>query len=126
MPTDGFDQLEYIINEIKTNPTSRRILMCYWNPCDLKEVALPPCHFACQFYVRGHYLDCMFSMRSTDVALGLPFNIASYATLCMIIAKKCGLEPGHLIYSGGDVHLYKNHIESIHQQLFRHARPQRD
>jgi len=144
-PTDGFDQLEYVVNEIKTNPDSRRILMCYWNPCDLDKVALPPCHFSCQFYVRkGHdslfksdvkniyksralrgytHLDCMFTMRSTDVALGLPFNIASYAALTHIIAKKCGLEPGHLIYSGGDVHLYKNHIESIKLQLLRHARP---
>lgn len=124
IPTDGFDQLEYIVNEIKTNPNSRRMLMCYWNPCDLDKVALPPCHFACQFYVRHKkYLDCMFTMRSTDVALGLPFNIASYAALTYIIAKKCGLEPGHLVYSGGDVHLYKNHIESIQSQLYRHARP---
>ena len=123
MPNDGFDQLEYVVNEIKTNPDSRRILMCYWNPCDLDKVALPPCHFACQFYVRHGQLDCMFSMRSTDVALGLPFNIASYAALTMIIAKKCGLEPGHLIYSGGDVHLYKNHVESINLQLHRYARP---
>lgn len=122
-PTDGFDQLEYVVNEIKNNPSSRRILMCYWNPCDLKEVALPPCHYACQFYVRGKFLDCMFTMRSTDVALGLPFNIASYAALTHIIAKKSGLEPGHLIYSGGDVHLYKNHIESIQNQLLRQARP---
>ena len=122
-PTDGFDQLEYVVNEIKTNPNSRRILMCYWNPCDLDKVALPPCHFACQFYVRQGKLDCMFTMRSTDVALGLPFNIASYAALTHIIAKKCGLEPGHLIYSGGDVHLYKNHVESIQLQLLRHARP---
>lgn len=122
-PFGGFDQLQYVIDEIIANPTSRRILMCYWNPCDLNRVALPPCHYACQFYVREKYLDCMFSMRSTDVALGLPFNIASYAILCMIIAKKCGLEPGHLIYSGGDVHLYKNHIEPIKSQLHRQARP---
>lgn len=124
IPKDGFDQLMYVINEIKTNPESRRILMCYWNPCDFKEVALPPCHFACQFYVRGgKYLDCMFSMRSTDVALGLPFNIASYAALTMIIAKKTQLLPGHLIYTGGDVHLYKPHVDSIKQLISRKNRP---
>lgn len=124
IPEDGFDQLQYIINEIKTNPCSRRILMCYWNPCDLDKVALPPCHYACQFYVRrGKFLDCMFSMRSTDVALGLPFNIASYAILTMIIAKKCNLEAGHLLYNGGDVHLYKTHVDSIKQQLTRSIRP---
>jgi thymidylate synthase len=123
-PQDGFDQLQYVIDEIKTNKNSRRILMCYWNPCDLDKVALPPCHFACQFYVRqDKYLDCMFSMRSTDVALGLPFNIASYAALLMIIAKKTQFAPGHLIYTGGDVHIYKTHVDSIKQLLTRNNRP---
>lgn len=123
-PEGGFDQLEYVISEIKSNRYSRRILMCYWNPCDLDKVALPPCHFACQFYVRqDKYLDSMFSMRSTDVALGLPFNIASYAALVMIIAKKTQLLPGHLIYTGGDVHIYKTHVDSIKQLLTRENRP---
>lgn len=122
-PKDGFDQLEYVINEIKTNPDSRRILMCYWNPCDFDEVALPPCHYSCQFYVRDDkYLDCLFNMRSTDVALGLPFNIASYAAFTHIIAKKCDLEPGQLVYNGGDVHIYKNHVEGITTQLTRTAK----
>ena len=123
-PKDGFDQLAYVIDEIKTNRLSRRILMCYWNPCDLDKVALPPCHFACQFYVRqDRYLDCMFSMRSTDVALGLPFNIASYATLTLIIAKKTQLLPGQLIYTGGDVHIYQTHVDSMQQLLTRENRP---
>ena len=119
-PTDGFDQLQYVINEIKTNPDSRRILMCYWNSNDLNKTALPPCHYSCQFYVRQKkYLDCLFNMRSTDVALGLPFNIASYATLVHILAKKCDLEPGMLVYNGGDVHIYKTHVESIKTQFSR-------
>lgn len=125
-PRDGFDQIHYIINEIKTNPTSRRILMCTWNPCDLDKAALPPCHYACQFYVsENRYLNCMFSMRSTDVALGLPFNMASYAALTMIIAKKCGLEYGHLVFSGGDVHIYRSNIDGIRTQMTRYnlARP---
>ena len=94
--------------------------MCYWNSNDLNKTALPPCHYSCQFYVRQKkYLDCLFNMRSTDVALGLPFNIASYATLVHILAKKCDLEPGMLVYNGGDVHIYKTHVESIKTQFSR-------
>lgn len=120
VPVGGFDQLDYMINEIKTNRASRRIMMCYWNPCDFRKVALPPCHYACQFYVRDNqYLDCMFSMRSTDVALGLPFNVASYAVLTMIVAKRTALEPGHLVYTGGDVHMYTSHVDTMQEILQR-------
>lgn len=121
----GFDQLNYIINEINTNRFSRRILMCYWNPGDLNETALPPCHFSCQFYVHtDNTLDCNFTMRSTDCGLGLPFNIASYAIFTYIIAIKCNLKPGKLVYTGGDVHIYKNHITELSKQLDRYIRPE--
>ncbi len=121
----GFDQLQYVLNEIKTNPSSRRILMCYWNPCDLDKTALPPCHFSCQFYVHTNkQLDCHFTMRSTDCGLGLPFNIVSYAVLTYIIAKKCDLQPGKLVYTGGDVHVYKNHVEKLLEQFQRTCRPE--
>lgn len=121
----GFDQLQYIIDEIKNNPSSRRILMCYWNPCDLEQTALPPCHYSCQFYVHNDKkLDCHFTMRSTDCGLGLPFNIASYSILTYIIAMKCGLTPGKLVYTGGDVHIYKNHIKVLSEQLKRESRPE--
>jgi dihydrofolate reductase/thymidylate synthase len=121
----GFDQLQYVIDEIKNNPSSRRILMSYWNPCDLDKTALPPCHYSCQFYVHNNKeLDCHFTMRSTDCGLGLPFNIASYAVFTYIIAMKCGLTPGKLVYTGGDVHIYKNHIKRLYDQLKRVSRPE--
>jgi dihydrofolate reductase/thymidylate synthase len=121
----GFDQLKYVINELKTNKYSRRILMCYWNPNDLNETALPPCHYSCQFYVHDDdTLDCHFTMRSTDCGLGLPFNIVSYAIFTYIIAMKCNLKPGKLIYTGGDVHVYKNHIKDLLVQLDRDIRPE--
>lgn len=124
---DGFDQLEYVINELKTNPFSRRIMMSYWNPPDFKKTALLPCHFSCQFYVterdKKRYLSCMFNMRSNDMFLGNPFNIFSYAVLTYIIAKRCDMLPDRLIYSVGDMHIYKNHMEQIHQQLSREIRP---
>ena len=121
----GFDQLQYIIDEIKTNRYSRRILMCYWNPCDLDKTALPPCHFSCQFYVHTNdKLDCHFTMRSTDCGLGLPFNIASYAIFTYIIALQCNLNPGKLIYTGGDVHIYSNHIKGLLTQFEKTPRPE--
>lgn len=121
----GFDQLKYVINELQTNKYSRRILMCYWNPNDLNETALPPCHYSCQFYVHNDdTLDCHFTMRSTDCGLGLPFNVASYAIFTYIIAIKCNLKPGKLIYTGGDVHVYKNHIKDLLGQLDREIRPE--
>lgn len=122
----GFDQLEYIVNELKTNPYSRRILMSYWNPPDFKETALLPCHFSCQFYVEEHsnqkYLNCLFNMRSNDMFLGNPFNIFSYAVFTYILAIKCDMTPGKLIYSVGDAHIYKNHIAQMKTQLLRRPR----
>lgn len=124
---DGFDQLEYIIHELKTNPFSRRIMMSYWNPPDFKKTALLPCHFSCQFYVtekaNNKYLSCMFNMRSNDMFLGNPFNIFSYAVLTYIIAKRCDMIPDRLIYNVGDMHIYKNHLEQIGKQLTRDVRP---
>lgn len=124
----GFDQLNYVLNELKTNPFSRRIMMCYWNPPDFDKTALLPCHFSCQFYVdvnyKGeHILNCHFNMRSNDVFLGLPFNIFSYTVLTYIMAIKCDMKPGKLLYTGGDVHIYKNHVAQVESQLLRNPRP---
>lgn len=119
----GIDQLEWVVNELKTNPWSRRIVMSCWNPSDFDKMALLPCHYTVQFYVREHehtrYLDCCFNMRSTDVGLGLPFNIASYAALTYILAIKTDMKPGELVYCGGDVHIYKTHIEALTDQTNR-------
>lgn len=123
----GFDQLEYIVNTIKTDPFSRRILMCYWNPPDFDKTSLLPCHFSCQFYVRNtknvNYLDCHFTMRSNDLFLGNPFNIFSYTVLTYIIALKCDMKPGKLVFTGGDVHIYNNHVEQVRLQMSRQMRP---
>lgn len=113
------DQIKDIINQIKFSPDSRRHLVLAWNPAEIDNMALPPCHYSFQFYVANNKLSCLFNMRSTDVFLGLPFNIASYATLTMMIAQICDLELGELIYSGGDVHIYKNHLEQVKLQLTR-------
>lgn len=122
----GFDQLKYIENELKTNPYSRRILMCYWNPPDFKKTALLPCHYSCQFYVEksgsDNILNCLFNMRSNDIFLGHPFNIASYAILTYILALRCNMVPGKIIYTGGDVHIYKNHFSQIFKQMSRTPR----
>ena len=95
--------------------------MSFWNPSDIKETALPPCHYAVQFFVEEEnnqkYLSCKFNMRSTDCFLGLPFNLFSYTVLTYILAAKCGMKPRKLIYSGGDVHIYNNHISQVKQQL---------
>lgn len=124
----GFDQLQYIIDELKSDPYSRRALMCYWNPSDMHKMAIPACHFSCQFYVEDDLsntrrLHCHFTMRSTDVFLGLPFNIVSYSVLTYIIALKCGFKPGSVVYTGGDVHLYRSHLEQVYQQVGRQAHP---
>ncbi|KIL75061.1 thymidylate synthase [Bacillus badius] len=118
-----YDQIQYIIDEIKRNPDSRRLLCNAWSASELKNQQLPPCHYAFQFYVAEGKLSCMFNMRSNDVFLGLPFNIASYALLTHLIAHECGLEVGELIYTGADVHIYSNHIEQVEKQLQREPRP---
>ncbi|MDT8858672.1 thymidylate synthase [Alkalihalobacillus sp. MEB130] len=117
-----YDQIQYIINEIKRNPDSRRLLCNAWSASDLENQQLPPCHYAFQFYVVDGKLSCMFNMRSNDVFLGLPFNIASYALLTHLIAHECNLEVGELIYTGADVHIYSNHVEQINTQLKREPR----
>jgi dihydrofolate reductase/thymidylate synthase len=120
----GFDQLNYVVNELKNNPYSRRILMCYWNPPDMSKMVLAPCHYSCQFYVdNSKSLNCHFTMRSNDMFLGCPFNIFSYAVLTYIIAIKCDLKPGKLIYTVGDAHIYTNHIEQMREQITRTPRP---
>jgi thymidylate synthase len=117
-----YDQILYIIEEIKRNPDSRRLLCNAWSASELENQQLPPCHYAFQFYVNEGKLSCMFNMRSNDVFLGLPFNIASYALLTHLIAHECKLEVGELIYTGADVHIYSNHIEQIKTQLQRKPR----
>ena len=116
------DQLADVIEEIKNNPNSRRLLVSAWNPAQIDDMCLPPCHYAFQFYVADGKLNCMFNMRSTDSFLGLPFNIASYALLTHMVAHVCELEVGELIYTGADVHIYLNHIEQVKEQLTREPR----
>ncbi len=117
------DQLQNAINEIKHNPDSRRIIVCAWNPSDVDKMALPPCHTLYQFYVQNGTLSCQLYQRSADMFLGVPFNIASYALLTMIVAKDCDLIPKDFVWSGGDTHIYKNHFEQVKLQLTREPRP---
>ena len=113
------DQIAQVIEQIKSNPDSRRHLVSAWNVADLDSMALPPCHYTFQFYVSEGKLSCMFNMRSIDTLLGLPFNIASYALLTMMIAQVCDLEPGEVIFTGGDTHIYLNHLEQVNELLSR-------
>ena len=118
----GFDQIAWVINEIKTNPNSRRLIVSGWNPSEANQVALPPCHTMFQFHVNEGKLSCQLYQRSADTFLGVPFNIASYALLTHIIALECGLTVGDFIWTGGCVHLYKNHFEQAKLQLTRSPR----
>lgn len=117
------DQLAQVVAALKCDPNSRRLLVSAWNVADLGRMRLPPCHYAFQFYVACGKLSCMFHMRSVDVFLGLPFNLASYALLTHMIAHQVGLEVGELIWTGGDVHLYRNHLEQAKTQLQRDPYP---
>jgi len=117
------DQITDVINQIKKNPDSRRLIVSAWNVADLPEMALMPCHVLFQFYVANNKLSCQLYQRSADVFLGVPFNIASYALLTMMVAQVCGLEYGEFIHSFGDVHLYNNHIEQAKLQLTREPYP---
>jgi len=119
----GVDQLQKVIDTIKTNPEDRRIIMCAWNPKDLPLMALPPCHALCQFYVCDGELSCQLYQRSGDMGLGVPFNIASYALLTYMIAHITGLKPGDFVHTLGDAHVYINHIEPLKTQLQREIRP---
>lgn len=116
------DQLAKVINEIKNNPNSRRLIVNAWNPTLIDQMALPPCHALFQFYVCDNKLSCMLYQRSADVFLGVPFNIASYSLLTMMIADICGLELGEFIHTIGDAHIYLNHIEQVNLQLSRTPR----
>ena len=113
------DQISQIINTIKNNPDSRRIIVSAWNVADIEEMALPPCHAFFQFYVADGKLSCQLYQRSADIFLGVPFNIASYALLTMMVAQVCGLEYGDFIHTLGDAHLYNNHIDQARLQLSR-------
>jgi thymidylate synthase len=117
------DQIEYVVNQIKTNPNSRRMIVSAWNVAEVNKMALPPCHILFQFYVCDGKLSLQLYQRSADTFLGLPFNIASYALLCMMIAQVTGLEPGEFIHTTGDTHLYLNHLEQARLQLTREPRP---
>jgi thymidylate synthase len=117
------DQIEDLITQIKKNPDSRRLIVSAWNVADLPGMALMPCHALFQFYVAEGKLSCQLYQRSADVFLGVPFNIASYALLTMMIAQVCGLQPGEFIHTFGDVHIYNNHLEQVHTQLSRKPYP---
>ncbi|XP_041886188.1 thymidylate synthase [Corvus kubaryi] len=119
----GVDQLQKVIETIKTNPDDRRIIMCAWNPKDISLMALPPCHALCQFYVLNGELSCQLYQRSGDMGLGVPFNIASYSLLTYMIAHVTGLKPGEFIHTLGDAHIYLNHVEPLKVQLQREPRP---
>jgi thymidylate synthase len=117
------DQITQVVNTIKKNPDSRRIIVSAWNVAEVEHMALPPCHSLFQFYVAEGKLSCQLYQRSADIFLGVPFNIASYALLTMMVAQVCDLQPGDFIHTFGDAHLYNNHIEQANLQLSREPRP---
>ncbi len=120
---DGVDQLGQVLRDIRTNPASRRLLVSGWNPKEATQVALPPCHTLFQFHVQDGEVSCHLYQRSADLFLGVPFNIASYALLTLMVAQVTGNRPGDFVHSFGDVHLYSNHIEQAQLQLSRDVRP---
>lgn len=117
------DQISQVIDTLKKNPDSRRIIVCAWNVADVEKMALPPCHALFQFYVSENKLSCQLYQRSADLFLGVPFNIASYALLTMMVAQVCDLELGEFIHTFGDVHIYLNHLEQVDLQLSRTPLP---
>ena len=119
----SIDQLSQVIETIRNNPASRRMIVCAWNPSDVDKMALPPCHCFFQFYVAEGRLSCQLYQRSADTFLGVPFNIASYALLTMMIAQVCGLQPGEFVHTTGDTHIYLNHFDQVREQLSREPRP---
>jgi thymidylate synthase len=116
------DQLKEVLKQLKSSPDSRRIIVSAWNVGELSEMALMPCHAFFQFYVADNKLSCQLYQRSADVFLGVPFNIASYALLTMMIAQECGLDLGDFVWTGGDTHIYSNHLEQVNLQLSRTPR----
>lgn len=124
-PAEGgqtIDQLSNVIDQIRRNPDSRRLMVTAWNPAEVDKMALPPCHSMFQFYVAEGKLSCQLYQRSGDVFLGVPFNIASYALLTMMVAQVCGLKPGTFVHTLGDAHIYTNHFEQVDTQLAREPR----
>ena len=119
----GIDQIATVIEQIKKNPDSRRLIVSAWNVADIDSMALPPCHALFQFYVSDGELSCQLYQRSADIFLGVPFNIASYALLTLMVAQVCGLKPGDFVHTFGDLHLYANHVEQAKLQLSRGPRP---
>ena len=120
---NSVDQIAHLINEIKSNPTSRRLIVSAWNVGDLKKMNLPPCHLLFQFYVNEGKLSCQLYQRSADIFLGVPFNIASYALLTLMVAQVTGLKPGDFVHTFGDAHIYNNHFEQVKTQLSRNPYP---
>lgn len=116
---EGIDQLQECIDKIKSNPEDRRIVLTAWNPSDISLMALPPCHMFCQFYVANGELSCQMYQRSADLGLGVPFNIASYALLTVMMAQVCNLAPGDFVHSIGDAHVYLNHVDALKEQIQR-------
>jgi thymidylate synthase len=125
-PTPGgghIDQITQVIKQIRSNPDSRRLIVSAWNVAEIENMALPPCHSFFQFYVADGKLSCQLYQRSADIFLGVPFNIASYALLTMMVAQVCGLEAGDFVHTFGDAHLYNNHLEQTRLQLSRECKP---
>lgn len=120
---EAIDQISKVIDQIKRNPDSRRLIVTAWNPADVDKMALPPCHAFFQFYVADGKLSCQLYQRSADIFLGVPFNIASYALLTMMVAQVCGLKAGEFVHTFGDAHIYSNHLEQAKLQLSRDLRP---
>lgn len=120
---DGVDQIERLVQTLRRDPSSRRLIVTGWNPEEADQVALPPCHTLFQLYAAEGALSCQLYQRSADVFLGVPFNIASYALLTLMLAQIAGLAPAHFVHTLGDAHLYKNHLEQAHLQLTREPRP---
>jgi len=120
---EQIDQIQQAVDLLKTNPDSRRIIVSAWNPADIPGMALPPCHAFFQFYVADGKLSCQLYQRSADMFLGVPFNIASYALLTLMMAQQAGLEPGEFVWTGGDCHIYDNHREQVAEQLSREPFP---
>lgn len=120
---EGIDQIANVINTLKNNPNDRRMIVSAWNVSKIPEMRLPPCHMMFQFYTANGKLSCMLYQRSCDMFLGVPFNIASYSLLTMMIAQVCGLKPGEFIHTLGDTHIYRNHFEQVKEQLSRTPYP---
>ncbi len=122
-PNRTIDQISNVLELIRTQPDSRRMVVTAWNPAEVEQMALPPCHALFQFYVANGKLSCQLYQRSCDMFLGVPFNIASYSLLTMMMAQQAGLEPGEFVWTGGDCHIYDNHVDQVLEQLSREPYP---